>query len=112
VERTRTAVERARELRASLLAHLLSHGIGPDGKAQGAAMAAGHLVSTTLGKLPANWHLSSVYHEFEIQTGFTLNPHRRARFKGRPYLRVANVQRDVLNLSDVQELDPTSTVSA
>jgi type I restriction enzyme S subunit len=55
--------------------------------------------------LPNTWRVSVVQDEFELQTGFTLNANRRARFKRRPYLRVANVQRDSLELSDVQELE-------
>src|SRR5205814_6241749 len=55
--------------------------------------------------LHAAWTLSTVTNEFEIQNGFTLNENRRARFRKRLYLRVANVQRDALDLTDVQELE-------
>ena len=40
-----------------------------------------------------------------MQSGFTLNSKRRPRIQKRLYLRVANVQRDLLDLSDVQELE-------
>jgi type I restriction enzyme S subunit len=105
LERTRAAVERARELRKSLLTELLSRGIGADGKVRHATSRTRDFVQTPLGKLPAAWRLSVVAHEFELQNGFTLNTDRRARFKRRRYLRVANVQRDALDLSDVQELE-------
>jgi type I restriction enzyme S subunit len=105
LERTRAAVERARELRKSLLAELLSGGFGADGKVRRAHASVGDFMQTPLGKLPAAWRLSAVAHEFELQNGFTLNADRRARFKRRRYLRVANVQREALDLSDVQELE-------
>ena len=105
LERARAAVERARELRQSLLASLLSNGVGQEGKVRRGRAGTGELVSTPLGRLPASWRLSIVDREFELQNGFTLNAARQARFKRRRYLRVANVQRDALDLSDVQELE-------
>jgi type I restriction enzyme S subunit len=105
LEGTRAAIERARALRRSLLANLLSNGIGEEGRVRPGRAGTGELVSTPLGRLPASWRLSSVDREFELQNGFTLNAARQARFKRRRYLRVANVQRDALNLSDVQELE-------
>jgi len=105
LERTRAAVERARELRKSLLAELLSRGIGADGQVRRAHASVGDFMQTPLGKLPAVWRLSAVAPEFDLQNGFTLNADRRARFRRRRYLRVANVQREALDLSDVQELE-------
>ena len=105
LERTRAADERARELRKSLLAELLTRGIGPDGKVRRAHASAGEFMQTFFGKLLAVWRVSAVGHEFDLQNGFTLNADRRARFNRRRYLRVANVQREALDLSDVQELD-------
>lgn len=109
LECTHAAVDRARELRKSLLADLLSRGIGPDGRVRRVDADSSGFASTPLGKLPAAWRLSTVAHEFELQNGFTLNADRRARLKRRRYLRVANVQRDSLNLTDVQELEAGDT---
>jgi type I restriction enzyme S subunit len=105
LERTRAAVERARELRASIIADLLSRGIGEDGRVRHDGPRSSAFVTTPLGSLPATWQLSTVAREFDLQNGFTLNAERRARFRKRPYLRVANVQRDSLDLNDVQELE-------
>jgi hypothetical protein len=105
LERTRAAVERARELCACLITDLLSHGIGEDGKVRRDGRRSSAFVATPLGRLPATWQLSTVAREFDLQSGFTLNAERRARFRKRPYLRVANVQRDSLDLTDVQELE-------
>lgn len=109
LERTRAAVERARALRASIIADLLSHGVGKDGKVRRDGTAPDDFVVTPLGRLPAAWRLSTVEREFDLQNGFTLNAERRARFRRRRYLRVANVQRDALNLADVQELGAEDT---
>jgi type I restriction enzyme S subunit len=105
LERTRAAVERARDLRGSLLFELLSRGVGAEGTIRRMDANPGEFVSTRLGRLPTAWRLSTVDTEFDLQNGFTLNATRRARFKRRRYLRVANVQRDALELSDVQELE-------
>jgi type I restriction enzyme S subunit len=105
LERTRAAVERTQELRKSLLVDLLSRGIGADGKVRQLNVQQCDFASSLLGRLPSAWRVSAVSAEFELQNGFTLNANRRARFKRRPYLRVANFQRDSLDLSDVQELE-------
>lgn len=104
LECTRSAIDRARELRRGLLSVILRRGIGEDGRAR-SGVCVSNFVSTSLGKLPVSWRLSSVGQEFDLQNGFTLNADRRARFKRRRYLRVANVQRDALDLSDVKELE-------
>lgn len=105
LERTRAAVERARALRASIIADLLSRGVGEDGKVRPDTAAPGVFVVTPLGNIPSAWRLSTVELEFDLQNGFTLNAERRPRFRRRRYLRVANVQRDALDLADVQELE-------
>jgi type I restriction enzyme S subunit len=105
LERARAAIERARELRSSLLTSLLRSGIGADGRVRDPEAQKTEFIATGFGSLPVAWQVSDVGREFELQNGFTLNANRRARFKRRPYLRVANVQRDALDLTDVQELE-------
>lgn len=105
LERTRAAVERARAVRASIIADLLSHGVGEDGTVRRDGTAPSAFVMTMLGRLPAAWKPSTVEREFDLLNGFTLNAERRARFRRRRYLRVANVQRDALDLADIQELE-------
>ncbi|MDE2059681.1 MAG: restriction endonuclease subunit S [candidate division NC10 bacterium] len=109
LERTRAAVDRAQGLRASILADLLSHGVGEGGKVRHDDRRPSDFVITPLGRLPSAWGLSTVERSFDLQNGFTLNAERRARFRKRRYLRVANVQRDALDLTDVQELEAGDT---
>lgn len=104
-ERTREAAEGAQNLLASVVADLLGRGIGENGRLRCPRSSPGAFVVTALGRLPCDWRLSTVGDEFDIQSGFTLNNKRRPRRQKRQYLRVANVQRDLLDLSDVQELE-------
>ena len=105
LERTREAAERAENLLASVVADLLGRGIGEDGRLRCPRGNPGVFAVTALGRLPRDWRLSTVGDEFDVQSGFTLNSKRRPRLQKRRYLRVANVQRDLLDLSDVQELE-------
>ena len=105
IECTREAAERAQSLLASVVADLLGCGIGGNGRLRCPRENPGAFAVTPLGLLPRDWRLSTVGDEFDVQSGFTLNSERRPRFQKRRYLRVANVQRDLLDLSDIQELE-------
>ena len=105
LERTRDASERARDVFTSVVTELLSRGIGYDGKLRAPIENASDFTVTPLGRLPRDWRISTVGDEFKVQSGFTINSDRRPRLQKRRYLRVANVQRDFLDLSDVHELE-------
>lgn len=49
---------------------------------------------------------------FDIKSGITLGPHRQPREGASPYLRVANVQRSWIDLSDVALLQASATERA
>ncbi|MET8251483.1 restriction endonuclease subunit S [Micromonospora sp. NPDC005197] len=55
------------------------------------------------------WRHSSIGQEFDIKAGITLGPHRAPRAGAAPYLRVANVQRGYINLSDVSHLQASKS---
>jgi type I restriction enzyme S subunit len=105
IERTREAITRAQQLRRSLLIDLLSLGIDENGRIRDPRRFPDQFVRTPVGLIPRDWRLSTVGMEFDLQTGFTINATRRPRFRKRPYLRVANVQRDEIRLDDVLELE-------
>ena len=105
IERNRVALRCAQDLRASILMDLLGRGVGQNNKVRNPTRRQGDFTLSTLGRLPSVWRISSVGHEFDLQNGFTLNAGRRPRFKKRRYLRVANVKRDSLDLTDVRELE-------
>jgi type I restriction enzyme S subunit len=56
----------------------------------------------------ADWIYSDVDSEFDIRAGITLGRHRVAQNHPRPYLRVANVQRDWIDTSDVLSLEASA----
>ncbi|WP_285701121.1 restriction endonuclease subunit S [Actinomadura sp. NBRC 104412] len=53
--------------------------------------------------------MSRVGDKFEVRAGITLGPSRLPSRRARPYLRVANVQRGRLNLSDVAQLEVSAS---
>jgi type I restriction enzyme S subunit len=105
LERTRVAVDLAHQVRVSLIGDLLVRGIGKSGMVRHAIDGSSEFTKTPLGQLPAAWRLGTIFQEFDLQNGFTLNADRRPRLRKRRYLRVANVKRDALDLRDIQELE-------
>ena len=107
LKRTNEAAERTQNLLAHVVADLLGRGVGGNGRLRCPRENPDDIAVNALGGVPRAWRVSTVGDEFDVQSGFTLNSERRPRFQKRPYLRVANVQRDSLDLSDVQELEAT-----
>ena len=105
LEMTRRTAMRAMDLFTSVVTELLGRGLGHDGKVRDPLENVSDFVLTSLGRLPRDWRISTVGNEFEVQSGFTINSSRRPHLQKRRYLRVANVQRDFLDLSDVHELE-------
>lgn len=54
-----------------------------------------------LGTVPANWRIGAVSHYFEVELGKMLNQERAQGDYLRPYLRVANVQWDRIDVADL-----------
>ncbi len=109
IERTREAVERAKELRTSLIADLLSKGVEKNGCIRSRQDAPKEFTRTSVGWLPLDWEINTLEEQFAIQTGFTLNQDRQPRLNKRGYLRVANVRRDELDLEEIKELEAKDT---
>ena len=107
IERTREAAKQAQVLLDSVVTALLRSGVGATGRLRGPDEEADHSAFSLsrLGQLPFEWRISTVADEFDVQSGFTLNSQRTPRLEKRRYLRVANVRRDFLDLSDVYELE-------
>lgn len=107
INRTRDAITKATEARCALLQQLLSRGIGANGKLRSKDKIHRAFRKTDEVVIPRDWNLSTVREEFHVQTGFTLNEERRPRSNARQYLRVANVQRDDIDLTDIAQLEAT-----
>lgn len=59
-----------------------------------------------LGEVPEHWDLVRLKHIARVQTGLTLGKnYKKTRTIFRPYLRVANVQTDCLDLTKVKSID-------
>lgn len=58
-----------------------------------------------LGTVPAAWRVGSVSHYFEVELGKMLNQERAHGDHLRPYLRVANVQWDRIDVSNLSMMD-------
>ncbi|WP_250399494.1 restriction endonuclease subunit S [Streptomyces cellostaticus] len=58
-----------------------------------------------LGTIPSDWRIGSVSHYFEVELGKMLNQERAHGQHMRPYLRVANVQWDRIDVSDLAMMD-------
>jgi type I restriction enzyme, S subunit len=58
-----------------------------------------------LGLVPADWRIAAVSHLFEVDLGKMLNQERTRGDHLRPYLRVANVQWDEINIDELAFMD-------
>ncbi len=91
IERTRAAVERARELDHSLLNTLLENGLRNQPQKE--------------GKYPAHWQIHRIDEVAEVGSGLTLGRDVSGyKTVELPYLRVANVQDGHLDLSEVKTI--------
>ena len=83
---------------------LVTRGIGPDGALRDPDAQPELFRLTALGRIPVDWALSTVDQTFEVKSGITLGPHRAPRRGSSPYLRVANVRRGLIDMTDVARL--------
>lgn len=58
-----------------------------------------------LGDIPENWMVASVSSQFSVQLGKMLNQERAQGGRLRPYLRVANIQWDEIDVEDLAYMD-------
>lgn len=58
-----------------------------------------------LGTVPSDWRIAAVTHLFEVELGKMLNQDRTTGDYLRPYLRVANVQWDEVDVRDLAMMD-------
>lgn len=58
-----------------------------------------------LGDVPRDWRIAAVSHLFEVELGKMLNAERAAGDHLKPYLRVANVQWNDIDVSDLAHMD-------
>ncbi len=69
------------------------------------------LLRDLLTRDTSGWRSSNADSEFDIKSGITLGPDRIPRSHPKPYLRVANVQRGRIDVSDIAALEASFTDS-
>jgi type I restriction enzyme S subunit len=96
VETKRRALDKAEQSLNVLAAHLLLEGMDDD-----------RLKKTSLDGSRLPWDMVKLGDVSEVVYGMTLNAKRAGLPLDKPYLRVANVQRDLLDLDDVKNIGCT-----
>jgi type I restriction enzyme, S subunit len=105
IDSTRDTLSKAQILEQGVLHVLLTRGLASNGTVRDSMSNPTSFQTVRWGRCPRDWEVSDVQHEFDLATGFTLGEHRRPQLNRRGYLRVANVQRGFIDLSDVSELE-------
>lgn len=106
IQKTEAMITKLETIKEGLLHDLLSRGIGKNGQLRPSPEQAPELYQdSALGLIPRDWAVGSAHQDFVIDSGFTLGAHRRPQRNARPYLRVANVHRGRLDLSDIAYLE-------
>jgi type I restriction enzyme S subunit len=106
IEQTEALIAKAQWIKAGLMHDLFTRGVTSDGQLRPTLVEAPQLYKESpLGWIPKEWELSDAASEFDITSGVTLGPHRRPTKNPHPYLRVANVYAEKLELHDVAFLE-------
>ena len=87
-----------------LTSDVLTLGIDKGGRLRDPFRNRDQFMNTQIGVLPRDWEITSVGKVFDVQSGITLGPHRRPRKGSFRYLRVANVRRAALDLTELSRL--------
>jgi type I restriction enzyme S subunit len=104
--KTKATISKIAVVKQGLLHELLTRGIDESGELRPPICNAPHLFKDSpIGQIPESWNCSVVNAEFDVQAGLTLGPHRVPRQSPFPYLRVANVSKGHMDLSDIAYLN-------
>lgn len=77
------------------LAHVLSEGMNS---------SSSYITSKKLGRIPKNWQEATINDVADVNYGLTVNKVRRTHETQLPYLRVANVARGFIDLSEIKTI--------
>ncbi len=106
IEKTETLIAKYQHIKAGLMHDLFTRGVLPNGQLRPPRDQAPELYrETAIGWIPKDWQSSTCGKSCAIDSGITLGPHRRPDKHASPYLRVANVHRDEIRLSDVASME-------
>lgn len=109
IQDTEKLVSKLQRMQQGLVHDLLTWGVDAHGALRDPERHPEYFRDSPIGCVPREWQISSVEAEFDISSGFALGPHRRPQQHAHPYLRVANVYKGFLDLSDVSLMDVHSS---
>lgn len=111
IDQTEALIAKTQQIKAGLMHDLFTRGVTPDGRLRPPRDEAPKFYKESpLGWIPKEWEVSNAASEFDITSGITLGPHRRPTRNPHPYLRVANVYAERLDLQDVAFLEAGADV--
>lgn len=111
IEETEALIAKTHQIKAGLMYDLFTRGVLPNGELRPPRSQAPQLYkNSSMGWVPEEWEVSDVASEFDITSGITLGPHRRPARRPHPYLRVANVYSERLDLHDIAFLEAGADV--
>lgn len=112
IEHTEALIAKTKQIKAGLMHDLFSRGVTPDGHLRPTREQAPKLYKESpLGWIPMEWEISCAAAEFDITSGITLGQHRRPKKNPHPYLRVANVYAERLDIDEVALLEAGSDIT-
>ena len=105
VRLSEAVIAKLENVKRGLVHNLLTCGIDDNGEVRDPDHNPDIFKTSPVGRVPVSWTIGSVDAAFDISSGITLGPHRRPRNWAHPYLRVGNVFRDHLDLTNVATLE-------
>lgn len=106
IEKTEALIEKYQQIKAGLMHDLFTRGIAADGKLRPPREQAPELYQETpIGWIPKDWCLVTLSAVCEVDSGITLGAHRRPGANAQPYLRVANVFAESIDMADVAKME-------
>lgn len=98
IDEQRRLIALLKEKRQAIISHAVTKGLDPHAPMKDSGIE-------WLGEVPAHWMVAPLGCRYEVQLGRMLNSERAAGNELRPYLRVADVQWDAINTTDLPLMD-------
>ncbi len=109
IRATEQLIAKLKQMKQGLLHDLLTRGIDDNGELRDPERHPEQFKDSSLGRIPRGWDVGHVATEFQVESGLTLGPHRKPQRHPHPYLRVANVHRERLDLSNIAHMEASDS---
>lgn len=96
ISEVKASIEEYKSWKASIIYEMVTKGLDPDAEMKDSGVE-------WIGEVPSSWHITKIRNFVSIRSGITLGKQypEGAPLIPRPYLRVANVKAEYLDLNDV-----------